>query len=41
MLRNWAVFTHAAVGLCGQAGAGRITAEVAGNVYAKLGGGIR
>jgi len=41
MLRNWAVFTHAAVGLCGTAGTGRITAEVAGNVYAKLGGGIR
>jgi hypothetical protein len=41
MLRNWAVFTHAAVGLCGKAGTGRITAEVAGNVYAKLGGGIR
>lgn len=40
MLRNWAVFTHAAVGLCGTAGTGRITAEVAGNVYAKLGGGI-
>jgi AAA domain len=41
MLRNWAVFTHAAAGLCGTAGTGRITAEVAGNVYAKLGGGIR
>jgi len=41
MLRNWAVFTHAAVSLCGKAGTGRITAEVAGNVYAKLGGGIR
>jgi len=41
MLRNWAVFTHAAVSLCGTAGTGRITAEVAGNVYAKLGGGIR
>jgi type II secretory pathway predicted ATPase ExeA len=41
MLRNWAVFTHAAVGLCGTAGTDRITAEVAGNVYAKLGGGIR
>jgi type II secretory pathway predicted ATPase ExeA len=41
MLRNWAVFTHAAVGMCGTAGTGRITAEVAGNVYAKLGGGIR
>jgi hypothetical protein len=40
MLRNWAVFTHAAVGLCGKAGIGRIIAEVAGNVYAKLGGGI-
>ncbi len=40
MLRNWAVFTHAAVGLCGKAGIERITAEVAGNVYAKLGGGI-
>jgi type II secretory pathway predicted ATPase ExeA len=41
MLRNWAVFTHAAAGLCAKAGTGRITAEVAGNVYAKLGGGIR
>ena len=41
MLRNWAVFTHAAAGLCGTAGIERITAEVAGNVYAKLGGGIR
>lgn len=41
MLRNWAVFTHAAAALCGTAGTGRITAEVAGNVYAKLGGGIR
>jgi hypothetical protein len=40
MLRNWAVFTHAAVGLCGKAGTDRISAEVAGNVYAKLGGGI-
>jgi type II secretory pathway predicted ATPase ExeA len=40
MLRNWAVFTHAAIGLCATAGTGRITAEVAGNVYAKLGGGI-
>ena len=41
MLRNWAVFTHAAAGMCGTAGTGHITAEVAGNVYAKLGGGIR
>ena len=41
MLRNWAVFTHAAAGLCGTAGTERISAEVAGNVYAKLGGGIR
>jgi hypothetical protein len=41
MLRNWAVFTHAAIGMCAKADAGRITAEVAGNVYAKLGGGIR
>jgi hypothetical protein len=40
MLRNWAVFTHAAAGLCGTAGIERITAEVAGNVYAKLGGGL-
>jgi len=35
------VFTHAATGMCAKADAGRITAEVAGNVYAKLGGGIR
>ena len=41
MLRNWAVFTHAAVSLCRKAGTDRISAEVAGNVYAKLGGGIR
>ena len=41
MLRNWAVFTHAAVSLRRKAGTGRISAEVAGNVYAKLGGGIR
>ena len=41
MLRNWAVFTHAAVGLCVTAGTERITADVAANVYAKLGGGIR
>ncbi len=41
MLRNWAVFTHAAVGVWRKAGTDRISAEVAGNVYAKLGGGIR
>ena len=29
----------AAAGMCGTAGTGHITAEVAGNVYAKLGGG--
>ena len=40
MLRNWAVFTRAAVGLCATAGTERITADVAANVYAKLGGGI-
>lgn len=37
MLRNWAVFTHAAAGLCAAAGTRRISARVAGEAYARLG----
>jgi hypothetical protein len=39
MLRNWAVFTQTALSLCTARGLDTITAEVADNAYAKLGGG--
>lgn len=40
-LRDWAVFTHTAAGLCEQAGRDRVDAAAAGSAYTLLGGGIR
>ncbi|MEV4251706.1 ATP-binding protein [Spirillospora sp. NPDC049652] len=40
MLRNWAVFTQTALSLCRAHRLKQITAEVADNAYAKLGGGL-
>ncbi|GAA4609704.1 DNA transposition AAA+ family ATPase [Actinoplanes octamycinicus] len=37
-LRDWAVFTHTAAGLCREARTATIDADVAGNAYALLGG---
>lgn len=37
-LRDWAVFTHTAAALCREAGLATLSADVAGNAYALLGG---
>jgi hypothetical protein len=39
-LRDWAVFTHTAAALCGEAGRSGLDADVAANAYTLLGGGL-